>query len=130
MNRIAADPVLIAAAHGTRSATGTATGGRTGDAVRAARPALDVRTAFVDVAPPFLADVLTAVDGPAVIVPVLLSGGYHVRIDIPSVMRGRSDTWLAPALGPDRAISLALSARLSEARGDRPPASRTVSPLL
>lgn len=122
-----ATPTLICAAHGTRSAPGLATIDRLVSGVRAARPALDVRASFVDVAPPFLADVLAEVRGPVVIVPVLLSGGYHVRVDIPSVIGDRPDTVQTPALGPDRAVSLALADRLSAARGrSRPPADRIV----
>lgn len=126
MDVIAASPTLIAAAHGTRSPVGMATVARLVAAVRAARPALDVRESYVDVAPPFLADVLAGVTGPVVIVPVLLSGGFHVRVDIPSVMGERPDTVLTPALGPDRAVSIALADRLAEARGPRPPGQRIV----
>jgi sirohydrochlorin ferrochelatase len=77
---------------------------------------LDVRLAFVDVAEPFLADVVAGVDGPLVVVPVLLSRGYHVRVDIPQALANRSDASATTALGPDRAVSRALADRLGEAR--------------
>lgn len=117
MVSIAADPpVLVATAHGTRSAVGLATVGALVDQVRRARPGLDVRTAYVDVAQPFLTDVVAAIDGPLVVVPVLLSRGYHVRVDIPRAIRGRQDATATPALGPDRAVSRALVERLGAAR--------------
>ena len=84
--------------------------------VRRVRPELDVRLAFVDVAEPFLADVVAAVDAPLIVVPVLLSRGYHVRVDIPQALAGRPDAAAAPALGPDRAVSRALAERLEAAR--------------
>jgi sirohydrochlorin ferrochelatase len=113
---IADRPVLIATAHGTRSAAGLATVAALVDEVRRARPGLDVRTAFVDVAEPFLVDVVAGVDGPLIVVPVLLSRGYHVRVDIPQALAGRAHATATPALGPDRAVSLALAERLAAAR--------------
>ena len=117
MGRVAADqPVLVATAHGTRSAAGSATVAALVNEVRRARPELDVRLAFVDVAEPFLADVVATVEGPLIVVPVLLSRGYHVRVDIPQALAGRPDAAATPALGPDRAVSRALAERLAAAR--------------
>ncbi len=87
-------------------------------AVRRARPALPVALCFVDVIRPSLADVLTGLVEPAVVVPVLLSGGYHVRIDIPSVLAGRPEVVTAPALGPDPRLADALAGRLAQAGRD------------
>jgi sirohydrochlorin ferrochelatase len=109
-------PTLVATAHGTRSATGLATVAGLVAEVRRVRPELDVRLAFVDVAEPFLTDAVAAVDGPLVVVPVLLSRGYHVRVDIPQALADRSDATATAALGPDRAVSRALADRLVEAR--------------
>jgi sirohydrochlorin ferrochelatase len=119
-------PVLIATAHGTRSATGLATVAALVDGVRRARAGLDVRVAFVDVAEPFLADVVTGVDGPLVVVPVLLSRGYHVRVDIPQALAGRAFATATPALGPDRAVSRALAGRLEAARAPGIPAGEQI----
>ncbi len=96
------------------------------DEVRRTRPGLDVRSAFVDVAEPFLADVVAAVDGPLVVVPVLLSRGYHVRVDIPQALAGRPDATATPALGPDRAVSQALAERLAAARAPGVPAGARI----
>jgi sirohydrochlorin ferrochelatase len=106
----------VLTAHGTRSATGSATVAGLVDAVRFARPELDVRTAFVDVAEPFLADVVAGIDGPLVVVPALLSRGYHVRVDIPQALTGHTGAIATAALGPDRALSHALADRLDAAR--------------
>src|SRR5882757_1164499 len=75
---------LLAAAHGTRSVAGLATIRALIDQVRLARPALDVDLCFLDVLGPRLAERLDALPGPAVVVPVLLSAGYHVLDDIPA----------------------------------------------
>lgn len=107
----------MATAHGTRSPAGSATIAALVERVRRTRPGLDVRVAFVDVAEPFLSDVVAEVDGPLVAVPVLLSRGYHVRVDIPAALAGRSGAVATRALGPDRAVSRALADRLAEARG-------------
>ena len=117
----------MATAHGTRSATGLATVAALVARVRVARCGLDVRTAFVDVAEPFLTDVLAGVDGPLVVVPVLLSRGYHVRVDIPQALAGRSNAIAARALGPDRVVSRALAERMGAARAPGiPPGDRIV----
>lgn len=112
-------PVLVLAVHGTRSPAGIDTTHRLADVVRSQRPELDVRVGFVDVAAPVFADVVAAVIGPLVVVPVLLSGGYHVRIDIPRVLRASPDAVVAPPLGPDRALSLIMAERLAFARAGR-----------
>jgi sirohydrochlorin ferrochelatase len=94
--------VLIGTSHGTDDPAGQAAVRALLDGVRAARPELDVREAFVDVQQPEVGDVLAGavrdagsaaardgsgaaspVGGPtAVVVPLLLSTGYHVRHDI------------------------------------------------
>ncbi|MFD7309569.1 sirohydrochlorin chelatase [Promicromonospora sp. NPDC059942] len=94
---------LIGTSHGTDDAAGQAAVRALLDGVRVARPDLDVREAFVDVQQPEVGDVLAEAvrdaraaarsggrsggqddeGGPdAVVVPVLLSTGYHVRHDI------------------------------------------------
>lgn len=113
-------PTLVMAAHGTRSAAGLTTTHALADVVRALRPDLDVRVSFVDVAEPVFADVVAAVAGPVVVVPALLSAGYHVHVDIPRVLRGRPDAVVTPALGPDRMLSEVLVLRLAEARSGPP----------
>jgi sirohydrochlorin ferrochelatase len=74
----------------------------------------------LDVASPTFASVVSALDGPAVVVPVLLSGGYHVRVDIPALVAGDPSVLVSAPLGPDPALAGVLADRLAEARGDRP----------
>jgi sirohydrochlorin ferrochelatase len=54
-----------------------------------------------------------------VVVPLLLSTGYHVRVDIPGAVRGRTDVVVARHLGPHALLTDALLDRLGElAPGD------------
>jgi sirohydrochlorin ferrochelatase len=106
---------LIAAAHGTRSAAGLATMRRLIDLVRESRPGVEVDLCFLDVLEPSLRHRLESADGPAVVVPVLLSAGYHVADDIPSVASAHSRVTVARHLGPHRLITDALTDRLDEA---------------
>ncbi len=114
-------PTLILAAHGTTSLAGLATTAELAAATRTRRPGLAVAESYVDVAAPTFHDVLASVTGPVVVVPVLLSGGYHVHVDIPAVVGSRAETVVTPALGPGRGVSRALADRLDQARAGRSP---------
>jgi sirohydrochlorin ferrochelatase len=109
----ARDTTLVAAAHGTRSTLGRRQLESLVDMVRAHRPGLDGRLCYMDVLAPSLADIVTALDGAAVVVPVLLSAGYHVNEDIPSVVGDRAV--VARQLGPDPVLTDVLVRRLREA---------------
>jgi sirohydrochlorin ferrochelatase len=93
-------PALVMVAHGTRSRAGQAQIRELAGAVAARRPGLDVRLAYVDVQRPALADAMAGIDGAAVTVPLLLTSGYHVRVDIPSGLAGTGAVASAP-IGPD-----------------------------
>ena len=112
-------PALVAASHGTSSPEGRAAVAALVDAVRGASDAAtEVLDAFVDVQQPDVASVLDALgsdDGrAAVIVPLLLSAGYHVHVDLADEARGRAAT-VTGALGPDDRLVDVLVARLVEA---------------
>jgi sirohydrochlorin ferrochelatase len=109
-------PSLVAVAHGTRSEIGTATVRVLLDAIRAARPEVHVVEAWVDVRQPDLPSTLEALHGPVVVVPMLLSVGYHVRVDIPAAAASRLQTVITLPLGPDPLLAVAAAARLIEAR--------------
>jgi len=114
-------PVLVACSHGTRGSLGRRTVGALVAAVAAARPGLDVEAAFVDVQPPEVGDVvrrITAGGRGAVVVPLLLSGGYHVHVDIGRAT-AREQAVSAGALGPDPRLAQVLLDRLRQA-GARP----------
>jgi sirohydrochlorin ferrochelatase len=109
-------PVLIACSHGTSNAEGQTAVNRLRDEMRALRPELDIREAYVDVQQPDLPEVVAALpDGPAVIVPLLLSVGYHVKVDIAEAVQSRPDTFAAAPLGPDPRLADLLQRRLEEA---------------
>ena len=80
--------------------------------VRELRPGLDVRVGYLDHGPPSIADVA---DRDSVVVPLLLSAGYHVRVDIPAQAPGSVVTG---AVGPDPLLASALGERLVEAGYD------------
>ncbi|TNM70183.1 sirohydrochlorin chelatase [Streptomyces sp. NP160] len=115
-------PVLVAVSHGTRSATGRRTIAQLRLAVAAARPGTEVVAAHVDVQKPALDAVVArlAVAGRAcVVVPLLLSTGYHVRSDVASAVRAARRAGgaavAAAALGPDTALVDVLCDRLAAA---------------
>ncbi|TDQ44185.1 sirohydrochlorin chelatase [Actinorugispora endophytica] len=113
-------PTLILAVHGTRDPRGTETARHLADRV-AERTDAPVRLAFADVRAPDVAAVAATVEGPIVVVPAFLAGGYHVRVDIPGQLAraGRSDAHVTDALGADPRLVVAAAARLAEA-GRRP----------
>lgn len=110
--------VLLCVAHGTRNPAGIRAVWQLVDGLRGAAPALEVRAAFIELAEP---DVPTALAGiPAgrrvVLVPLLLTSGYHDRVDLPAaIATARPATAHAPVLGPDRRLAVALADRLHEA---------------
>ena len=109
-------PALVAVAHGSRTPAAQANIRALLDAVRAARPELDVREAYIELAAPLLPEVLTDVIGDAVVVPLLLGNGYHIAHDVGGVADfHRPGTPCAPALGPDALLVDALADRLAEA---------------
>ena len=124
-------PVLVACAHGTRSAAGREVVRALVAEVRRQRPGLRVREAYVDVQEPAVADAVAAAvreadDGPgdtapapgavpaAVVAPLLLSTGVHVRHDIGAAVAGRPARAAEP-LGPDDRLAGILVERLVEA---------------
>ena len=112
--------VLLAVAHGSRDPAAQrvirALAGRAGELV----PGAEVQVAFVQHARPSLAEALAAagqpraVEPPAVVVPLLLSAGYHLSQDI-GTAAARAGVPVAAPLGPDPGLVPALAARLGEA---------------
>ena len=100
---------LLGVAHGTRSAAGQDQIRELMDVVARRRPEVDVRLAYVDVQHPRVA---TAVTGDTVVVPLLLSTGYHVLVDIAEAVAGTNALVSAP-LGPDPRIVEILAERIA-----------------
>jgi sirohydrochlorin ferrochelatase len=114
-NGLMSTPALVAISHGTASPEGQAAVSALVQAVAARLPGVHVRLGHVDVQQPDVAASLDALasDEPAVIVPLLLSAGYHVRVDLREQSAGHAGVAIAPALGPDDRLVDALAARLA-----------------
>jgi sirohydrochlorin ferrochelatase len=112
-------PVLVGCGHGTRSPAGRRALARLRLDVAAARPGLRVVAACADTAVqrPGVAAVvgrLTAAGTPCIVVPLLLSTGYHVEVDVGSVVAGSGGLAVAARpLGPDDALAAVLDERLA-----------------
>lgn len=111
-------PTLVACSHGTSSPAGQAAISALVDQARKLMPDVDVREAFVDVQEPALSAVLDACppDSPIIVVPLLLSTGYHTKVDIARAVAAHPGTVTAtPPLGPHDLIADVLVSRLTAA---------------
>ncbi|MWB98294.1 CbiX/SirB N-terminal domain-containing protein [Agromyces seonyuensis] len=115
-------PAFLAISHGTSSPEGAAAVADYVDAIAAAAagrfPGALVAGGFVDVQQPDVPNVLGGLDesAEAVVVPLLLSAGYHVRVDLRRDLDAeRRPSALAGALGPDHRLIDVLVRRLHEA---------------
>jgi sirohydrochlorin ferrochelatase len=104
-----AHPPLVIAAHGSSDPGFAEVVTDLAQQVRRTRPELDVRIGYLEHGPPQLSDV--AGDG-SIVVPLLLSSGYHVAVDIPAQAGGAA---ISAAVGPDDRLVPVLAARLREA---------------
>jgi sirohydrochlorin ferrochelatase len=116
-------PTLLITAHGTQSSAGTATLRELADRISARRPAVPVELCFLDVLTPTVSEALAKLPGPVVLVPAILSTGYHIRHDIPAAVGARADVIITPHLGPDPLLSIAIADQLVTARAGRPQGS-------
>ncbi|QFQ97036.1 sirohydrochlorin chelatase [Streptomyces phaeolivaceus] len=112
-----AAPALVLVAHGSRDPRALATVRALMERVRAQRPGLSVRLGHIELNEPLLPDTLAALgDREAVLVPLLLSRGYHVKQDIPEMAAASgARTRLAAPLGPHPLLVETLHTRLVEA---------------
>jgi sirohydrochlorin ferrochelatase len=124
-------PILLAVAHGSADPLAAVTVGALADQVTRLAPVIDIRTAFIQHGEPSLADGLAAAGADVVIVPLLLSTGYHLTADIAAAARvaqqelaarttpgarpRAASPRVAGPLGPDPLLVTALAARLAEA---------------
>ena len=105
---------LVAVTHGAPSAANREAVIRLVDAVASERPELDVSISFVDAANRDVAASLAAAAEPdAVIVPLVLSAGFHVRTGLSlGLDRLGGGAQLADELGPDDRLVAVLARRL------------------
>lgn len=110
-------PVLIACAHGTRNAEGQAAIRRVMAEIETLRPGLRVVEAYVDVQEPELGGVVEGLpEGTAaVVVPLLLSTGFHIKVDVPKAIKSRPEVVAARPLGPDPRLAELLATHLRAA---------------
>lgn len=105
--------LLVTVAHGTRRAGGNEIArvitARAGEAL-----GVESRAAYVELGSPLLAEMVPSLRDPAVVVPLLLSTGYHVRVDLPAAC-ARGPVLLGRPLGPDPLLADAQVVRLREA---------------
>jgi sirohydrochlorin ferrochelatase len=109
-------PTLLAVAHGTADPAGVAEIQRLVELVRAQRPAVPVELGWLERAEPPAGELLGRLAGPVVIVPVLLSTGYHLTVDIARLAADRPQTAIAGQLGPDPRLVEVLRQRLQAGR--------------
>ncbi|MCT2590326.1 sirohydrochlorin chelatase [Streptomyces sp. N2-109] len=109
---------MVAVAHGSREPEALRTVTALLAAVRARRPGLRVELGHIELNAPLLGDTLAALPrgGRAILVPLLLGRGYHVRQDLPDAMAAapRQATGLAAPLGPHPLLAEVLRDRLRE----------------
>jgi sirohydrochlorin ferrochelatase len=112
-------PALVGIAHGTSSAAGQAAVAGLMDAVAEAEPELLTALGYVDVQQPDAPTLLAALPGdvPAIVVPLLLSAGHHVHVDLTDAVRNENaasarTVTLTDALGPDDRLIELLRERL------------------
>ncbi|MEU5958465.1 sirohydrochlorin chelatase [Streptomyces sp. NPDC047525] len=115
--RTAPAPALVVVGHGSRDPRALATVTALIERVRELRPGLTVRLGHIELNEPLLTDTLAGATGSAVLVPLLLGRGYHVKHDIPEAAAAAPhlDTRVAAPLGPHPLLVDALHDRLVEA---------------
>ena len=106
---------LVLVAHGTRDPEGQAVLETVRELVALRLPRVDVRLAHVDVVRPRLDEVLVRVPD-AIVVPLFLGAGYHVRTDVPRAVAatgGRAR--VTPLVGSSPVLLRAVAHRLDRA---------------
>lgn len=110
---------LIACSHGTSSPAGRTVISHLRAALGAMVPEARVREAYVDVQHPEVADVVAeaAARGEVVVVPLLLSTGFHTNVDIAAAVAPHPGAVAADPLGPHPLLVRALRERLASVSG-------------
>ncbi|HSE71211.1 MAG TPA: sirohydrochlorin chelatase [Nocardioidaceae bacterium] len=113
---------LVTVAHGTRNAAGPEVVRALVRQVRRRLPSVDVAESYVELVEPSFSSVMTSSESPSVVVPLLLSTGYHVTTDLPeSAALSPHEVTLTRPLGPHPLLAAVMGLRLRAAgarRGD------------
>ena len=75
---------LVLVGHGSRDPRSAGALAGLANRVRIERPGVSVHLSFLELSIPSVDRVLTGLDGPAVVVPLLLGAAYHARVDLPA----------------------------------------------
>lgn len=108
---------VVLVAHGTRDVRGADTVRHLAQRVAGALPSQEVALAYVDVQEPFVAAALDDVmrrHSSAVVVPLLLSRGFHVDVDIAGAVATHLGSYAVAPLGPDPLLATLLAQRLRD----------------
>lgn len=109
---------VVLVAHGTRDSRGAETVRRLAGRVAEALPTQEVALAYVDVQEPLVGAVLDDVmtrHASVVVVPLLLSRGFHVDVDIANAVAANHGSRAVAPLGPDPLLAAHLVDRLRAA---------------
>lgn len=101
---------LVTVAHGTRTAAGNAVASSV-TAAAGSRLGIPAVASYVELCSPSFTSVMESPE-PSVVVPLLLSTGYHVQSDIPAAVAARPRVRVARHLGPHALLADALIDRL------------------
>lgn len=124
-----APPPLVIAGHGTRVNAGADAAAVLVDKVHQLLPGVRVEAGFVELTPPTIDEALDAVltdATAAVVVPLMIGTGGHVRDDIPEAIDASRARHLDATvvytrhLGSPKPLIAAVHARIAAARGDWP----------
>ena len=125
----AVPPPLVIAGHGTRVSAGADAAAVLVERVRGLLPGVRVEAGFVELTPPTIDEALDTVlaDAPAaVVVPLMIGTGSHVRDDIPTAIDASKARHLDSTvvytrhLGSPKPMLEAVHARIAGARGEWP----------
>ncbi len=114
-------PTLVLVAHGSRDPRFGATARRVRDAVAAQLPGVEVILSYLDLDEPLVGDVLRGLrtsaggDGDTIVVPMLLSAGFHHKIDLPSIIAATHPSARQTDVMGTRSLTGAMADRLVEA---------------
>ena len=113
-------PRLVTVAHGSRHGPGNVVARKITNGVSRRLGGLPATTSYVELCKPSFASVMASTPTPSIVVPLLLSTGYHVRADLPTAISAApAPTWLARPLGPHPLLAEVMCLRL-RAAGARP----------
>lgn len=99
------NPSLVLVSHGTHDLAGREVIRRLAAAVRRVAAPFEVHEAVVDVEEHRLGDVLASLHRPAVVVPVLLSAGFHVHHDVARAVAAHPSAVVTDPLGATREMA-------------------------